>query len=388
MKKKHKRKAAVKTNNSKKELLNKKKKGLSYVVSQHCVTPVMARTINNNSFYLHLDSSVDDKDIFIENNLGDFSQFLYDALQLECKDDEHWEVALEQLVIPNALTNIYPGHNEFEYSIIIHHSLPPPKPIPQTKVTQVFFDAANPYKITVPFTLSAGYYDTMSFAVYMNKKLSKVKRYILKHFNGHLEGLKEKDMDFRLHYSSIARKFYFHSNPSIFEKLTVKNEKLQKMLGLTSKDCPPNYPELVDYLHFPSNLKKRSSFLSPLQPNLNRHFQKVIVYCDIAQESIVNDKYASVLRVFDISTILNSTHSTIHNENQRKGDNFVKMPLTCINPHIQRLHFFPLNTNTLQKISIKMANEFGEDLVFCDTKDVTHVVLFFKKIKNASFNSI
>lgn len=344
---------------------------------------IMARTIKNNSFYIHVDSSVDDKDIFIDNNLGDFSQYLSDALNLNCENDEHWEVALEQLILPNALNNIHPGQNEFEYSIIIDKSLPPSKPVPQTTVSQVYEASANPYKISVPFTLTAGYYDTLSFATFMNKKLTKVKRYILKHFEGYLSALKEEDMLFRLHFSSIAKKFYFQSNPAIFEKITVKNVNIQKILGLTSKDCPPNYPELIDVNHFPTNMRKRASYLGPLQPNLNRHFQKIIVYCDIVQESIVIDRYVSVLRVFDISALLNITNSSTHNENPK-----IRMPLTCINPHIERLHFFPLNTNTLQKIQIKIANEFGEDLVFCETKDVTHAVLFFKKIKNASFNNI
>lgn len=347
----------------------------------------MARTIVNNSFYLHLDSSVDDRDIFVENNLGDFSQYLPDAINLSCEDNEHWEIALEQLVLPNALNNIYPGQNEFEYSLIIKEYMPPQQPVPQTKVSLVFEGATNPYKITVPFSLEAGYYDTLSFTSAINNKMEKIKDYLFKHFKNY--GLAQGDTHFHLHYSSISRKLYFHSNPFLLEQITVRNNKLQKMLGLRTKSFP-NYPKLKSILDFPDpNKVEIGSFPGPLQPNLNRHFQKIIVYCDIAQKSIVNDKYVPVIRVFDISTLLNSNTQTVSSKTpskeEQEGD---KMPLTCINPHIQRLHFFPVNTNIIQEISLKLANEFGEDLIFCETKDVTHVVLFFKKIQNAAFNSV
>lgn len=362
----------------------------------------MARTITNNSFYLHLDSSIDDRDVFIDNKLGDFTQILPDAIYLECEDDEHWEIALEELILPNALNNIYPGTNEFEYSIIVdwNYDTVANVTVPQTNISQVFTGAKrkrnmrhaldikeminevpiNPYKITVPFNLAAGYYDNLSITSAINKKVKKIKKYLLKNFNNH--GLKKENMHFQIKYSPITRKMSFYTCPKSLEQLTVKNEKLKRILGLESESYP-QYPKLTDYRTQLEERPTQGEFNAPLQPNLNRHFQKIIIYCDIAQESVLNDKYVSLLRVFDISTLLNSTYSSNQHVEENK-----QMPLTCINPHIERLHFYPVSTNVLQEISIKIANEFGEDLIFCETKDVTNVLLFFKKIKNGAFNTI
>lgn len=339
----------------------------------------MARTISNNSFYLHLDSSVDDLDIFKDNKLGEFTQILPDSINLDCKDNEHWEVALEELILPNALNNIYAGQNNFEYSVIVNYNLPPEHAVPQTKISRVLKISANPYKITVPFQLTAGYYDSLSFTTSINEKIEKIKTYLYSHFGKY--GLKKEDMLFQLNFSTVTRKFQLITCPKRFEQLTVKDKKVQRILGLSSENYP-EYPEIIDQREIEQR-DNHGEYEAPLQPNLNRHFQKIILYCDIAQESILNDKYVSLLRVFDISTLLNSTYSSIEHDDPSK-----RMPLTCLNPHIQRLHFFPLNSNTLQEITIKISNEYGENLVFCETKDVSHVLLFFKKIKNGAFETI
>lgn len=380
----------------------------------------MTRKIENDVFYIHLDSSKDDEGIFPDNNLGDFTVLLQDCIDLRCDDpNEHWEVALEEIKLPNCLMNVLEGHNKVEYSVILDNYHFDDTSKVQRDLKYGYITDVDKKKGTLtihcPFYLPTGYMDVMSVVHSINNHLMVIQQAIRNQFDHHAH---EKDMQMRVMYYAPKKKLVFYHSSTKHEKLTIPSEKLRILMGLTHPIVPHYEPleikldkkhtiKLTNYLAF-----NRTE--APHTCNFNRHFQNIFVHCDIVEESIINDKYATILRILDISSLMAraspqypSTNINVTKvvglnnkeiENIKDNDELVykylkgerkvdeishhAFPvLPSLGPTFQRLHFIPVNTHTLQKISFKLANEFGEDVKFVETSDVTTLVLCFRKVR-------
>lgn len=384
----------------------------------------MTREVDNNVIYLHLDSSIDDDNLFPDNNLGDFTVLLPDVLNLKCDEQsEHWEVALEAVTLPNCLMNILKGHNKVEYSVIIRDYLPwdpsqLTKDLTYGQVTNIK-EKKKEFTIVCPFFLPTGYMDVNSFVNSINNHLKVFQHAVWLDFKDKSKFVQkyEKELIMDVCYDPSQRKLFFHHNRGLNEHLYFPSKKLRKLIGLSHKSVPQQ-ANFNNFQHLISDmiLEGNSPFTYASETcNFNRHFQNLIVHCDIVEESVINDKYASILRILDVSSLMaKAIHhypassslqvrttvgfdtqaiKTIQNKDELLNKFLLDRTvmdkihssyplLPSLGPVFQRLHFIPLNSNSLQKISFKLANEFGEDIYFVETRDVTRVVLCFRRVKN------
>lgn len=365
----------------------------------------MTRRIDNDTFYLHLDSSIDDENIFPDNNLGDFSVLLPDVIQLKCDEAvEHWEVALESIQLPNCLMNILDGHNQIEYSVTLKDCNLNSKKIKYGKVTT---NSGGGITVVCPFFIPTGYMDVSSFLNSVNNYLMIFKQAIMNDFKDHSAMLANgsNPLTMIILYNKSQNKLMFQHNPKFSEQLAFASNKLRSLMGLTTMIVPSKTALMFGGIFAAYSQAEETC-------NFNRHFQNIIIHCDIVEESVINDKYACILRILDVSTLMaRAVHfassvmkvqKTVlidsHEIKDIKNNDLLLKTYSGLTNHVyphhsftvlpnlapvfQRLQFFPVSTNILQKISFKLANEFGEDIHFVKTKDVTNIVLCFRKVKN------
>jgi hypothetical protein len=99
-------------------------------------------------------------------------------------------------------------------------------------------------------------------------------------------------------------------------------------------------------------------FFGPMSPNLLAGSFHIFIYCDIVQPVAVGSELVPLLRIINLKS----------NENDLETTSF------------QNLYYLPLSRNVFDTISVKLCNEFGEELVL-DKGQVT-LTLHFRKAQN------
>lgn len=290
-----------------------------------------------------------------ENNPSNFEVNFKTPLKFPAANNEIWKVALEELCFPNSLYNV-----SSEEAVIVH----------QFKYTSTPGDEKPSGVFSVPGFYSAkvsippAFYDPMSYVQAINSRFEMVKNnFYASNKSRDLEKHPEVSLDdlkFELYFNPNSKKIGAILNPAISEKIIVSNEKLRQMLGCKTMDPVVSESRQLDF-----------------SCNFNRPFQKIFVYTDIVQSSIVGDTYSPILRIFDISNDLNATMTSLGTRN-RSNKRF-RMSSPMIKPAIERLHFFPINSALIQRISIKIHDAFGKPLPFGEVRDATSIKLLFKK---------
>ena len=337
----------------------------------------------SDHFIIHLESvpnflSPDNKPAF-------FTQNLQDPIHLRERENYRWEVALEAISIPNAIYNINYNESTFYYIVKIKNfnreDIPDSNVIPTARYT--YFD--NEIKIVQSITLPMGFYDPISYADTINRKLTEAARAIVKTFEKYV---KRDNLKITFKYDNILKKFLIEMNaPLIFDKIDentgeqlfkASSSSITEELEIPDKNLRDLYGCEISRDHQFINKSGHLTFMC----NMYRKFQKIFVMTDIVHYSIINNFYVPILRIIDMSKHLTNNYATLDTMLNPRSRKRFRMSENMINPTFERLQYYPLKSVHFNKIMIKLADEHGNDLQFNkNTRDVTTVTLHFRENK-------
>ena len=151
----------------------------------------------------------------------------------------------------------------------------------------------------------------------------------------------------------IGVKPFFKDNP-FGDYVVFHDARLRAIMGMTDKDAE----KISDNNN---HLKRNNKRVFTYQNNFNMFTHNIYVYCDMASESRLGNIKANILDILCIP--------------EKKSNNSNALVFKYEKPHYHRL-----SQNTLQKISIFLADDLGKEIIFYDHGRVL-VALHFRKIK-------
>ena len=254
-----------------------------------------------NNHRVFLASNVNDSQVLNnENTRSSFRVPLAQPLQVDGK----YEVGLEEIFIPNYFSNIHAPFNEIEvYSLgrlgergddtkteyvlepngqIRARDLPP---LEQPHIIPWDMDN-SPFIEQKLLTFAPGKYTPEKFCSAFNKKLSKYEKF---------------QIDCVMKYDSTSKKITISLGPGVH--MCVRHERLQSMLGFTE--------EMGGVLEVSPLSTQKSKKKLPLPAEFDCNIDKVLVYSNIVEYSIVSNYFALLIRLVNIA---DNRKSVIHRQ--------------------------------------------------------------------------
>ena len=271
-----------------------------------------------DSFIIELVSSAS-TNVYPENTLASFSNFLPDQLTLE----GNWEVALLEISYPSLYNNITDG--KFWY-------VNNPNKSKETKETNPATGISIDYD---PLYIQPGLYMSLDeILTSMNNSLKKKRS--------------TQKVDLKWSINQVSRKVDI-SLPSKDSHLVISSPDLSTILG------------------FPSNV-----WLKGIGPHQSLYpidilrIHSVMVYTDIVEYSVIGDTKAPVLRCFPFE--------------QRLSRDRISVTKFISNNSFDNLQFRRLLRNSIHSIRIELRTQTGELIPFVSV-GLTRVSLLFRKQK-------
>lgn len=412
-----------------------------------------------NDFYIHLESSLDPKGIFKNNNPATFSVFLPDTIKLENKNNYQWQVALEQISIPNSFYNISGNEVSITYEIRKKLENPivnigPPLSVDKFQELQEIDQNAQttialgntqnlpllhsywtiylerrerPDELDIVIILDLripnGFYDPISYVNVINQRALKLKEFVV---NRYPSLFTMDELQFEMRYNNNNKKFYISLNTQRYEETISENNlnldmqtKIDKLLNLLKPVITRvarrreinNKNQEIEHVSESEERKRVYNLYSILESvtinndrlrdmygcasnpatievsqylphlcNMNKYFQRLFIYSNIVQNSIINTIYAPILRIIDLSNEINTTFTSLDTKSNSKSKQKFRITKNILEPHLERLQYYNVSKNIINHISISLYNEYGEILNFQPNSRIeTSLTLHFKQ---------
>ena len=115
-----------------------------------------------------------------------------------------------------------------------------------------------------------------------------------------------------------------------------------------------------------------SGYLSKSTCNLNKFLQRIYIYCNLVDYSMIGSQNAPIIRILEISQDLDKTFESLGSTLKSHSPGYIR-------PIIDRPQYYKVNGDLFKTITVSLHNEFGDLLEFQSTSEETILTLHFRK---------
>lgn len=319
--------------------------------------------VTSGSFYVRLDSANGfSNTLWPDNSSTSFKNLLPNPLVLPRAVGFEWQVALADLILPNGFYNIPKHMTKFVHVL---------NPVVTLREGPIY----------TPFYIPPGFYDPISFVNAINDAFEKVKpdtydrikmeyAAVWRFMKGEqvVEGEYDEPLKFKMRYLPVSKEYSIRLNLSLFEHLMIENDDLRHTMGCQT---------------LATVLRNNGPLGFPC--NMNRFFANLFVSCDIVKYSIIGNQMSPILRVFQLSSLLNQTYqSTVTGRTSMN----TSMAPAMLSPNIQRRQYYPVSEEVIKAIGLHLSNENGKTFHFDNSvRDGTFATLHFRRVRQGGWDA-
>lgn len=173
---------------------------------------------------------------------------------------------------------------------------------------------------------------------------------------------REEDFNFKIIYEPETKKFKIEllendEGLGFFEEDDY-SQKLKQQLGYPQEDI--------------RKTMNTSGYLSKSTCNLNKFLQRIYIYCNLVDYSMIGSQNAPIIRILEISQDLDKTFESLGSTLKSHSPGYIR-------PIIDRPQYYKVNGDLFKTITVSLHNEFGDLLEFQSTSEETILTLHFRK---------
>ncbi len=350
--------------------------------------------------WLHLES-IKTKDT-PDNTPGEFTVIKRDPLILPPKEGYIWEVALEEIIIPNAIYNVTADMTTLIYLIYFElksksatkeeeeDQNPYPHPLRMQLVKRegnLIYRKDDINKIGLveyKVKISAGFYDAVAYAHAVNSKLAIAKDKIITFLDNEGEELSRDILKAQFHFDNIQKKFLVELTAGY--RLT-PNTQVYERLGNVNNFEEIRIPEAALSNLFGCAVTEsmrhiRSSGPLAFMCNMTRNLQAIFLYGDFVKYTTINNTEFPLLRKINLTEELSTTYTSLDTRINPKSRKRYRQPKTMLTPKFDRLQYIPVSKDIINQFHILLTGETSRTLEFqAQTRDITSCTLHFRQRK-------